>query len=231
MTAVFKREFKAYFCSPIAYVLIGAFMFFGAILFVISNLFVGDGNFLTILGNLSLVIMIIVPILTMRTMSDDKKNGTEVMLMTSPTSTAAIVIEKYLAALSVFLIMVAGSMIFPVITYIFGNPAIAPIIGGYIGFIFLGASYIAIGVFCSSLTESQVVAAVLSFVFLIFIWLVDSLASLLGGPAGTVMSWFSLLSRFQPFYMGLLNLAPIVYYLSFIAVFLFMTIALTDKRR
>ncbi|MBR2902434.1 MAG: ABC transporter permease [Clostridia bacterium] len=231
MKAVFKREFRAYFQSPLAYVAIGAFFFVAALLYTIGNLLIGDGDFVNILSNLTFALIAIVPILTMRIMSDDRKNGTEVLLVTSPTTTAEVVIGKYLAALCVFLIMVALSTIFPMITMFYGTPSISAIISCYVGFILLGASYIAIGVFASSLTENQIVSALITLVFFVFMFVIDALVAVISGWFGTVLSWLSLLSRFSPFSLSVLSLTSIFYYLSFIAVFLFITIVSSDRRR
>lgn len=231
MKAVFKREFRAYFQSPVAYVAIGAFFFVAALLYVLGNLLIGDGDFVNILSNLTFALIVIVPILTMRIMSDDRKNGTEVLLVTSPTTTFEVVVGKYLAAFSVFMIMVATSTIFPIITSIYGSPSFAAIFSCYVGFILLGASYIAIGVFASSLTENQIISALITLVFIVFMFVIDALVAVIKGFFGTALSWLSLLSRFEPFSMSVLNITSIFYYLSFVAVFLFITVVSTDRRR
>ena len=231
MKAVFKREFRAYFQSPIAYVAIGAFFFVASLLNVIGNLLIGDGDFVNILSNLTLALIVITPILTMRIMSDDRKNGTEVLLVTSPTTTLEVVLGKYLAALCVFLIMVGTSTIFPMITSIYGSPSFAAIFSCYVGFILLGASYLAIGVFASSLTENQIVSALVTLVFIIFMFVIDALVAVIGGWFGTALSWLSLLSRFDPFSLSVLSLTSIFYYITFVAVFLFITMVSMDRRR
>lgn len=231
MKAVFKREFRAYFQSPIAYVAIGAFFFVASLLYVLGNLLIGDGDFVNILSNLTFALIVITPILTMRIMSDDRKNGTEVLLVTSPTSTMEVVLGKYLAAFCVFLIMVGTSTIFPMITSIYGSPSFAAILSCYVGFILLGASYLAIGVFASSLTENQIVSALITLVFIVFMFVIDGLVEVISGWFGTVLSWLSLLARFDSFALSVLSLTSIFYYLSFVAVFLFITVVSMDRRR
>ncbi len=231
MMAIFMREVKAYFYSPIAYVLIGLFVFITSIFFLLSNLSYGVAEFNNVLSTMGFILMFIVPILTMRILAEDRKNQTEVLLVTSPVSLSGIVVGKFLATLFVFLVMTAITFIFPIVLFIFGKPDLAPIVGGYIGFILLGASFISIGVFASSLTENQVVAAVISFVSLLFIWIVEPIAGFVGGFAAKILNWFSLLSRYEDFNNGILNLGSIIYYLSFAAVFIFLTIRVIDKRR
>ncbi len=230
MLSIFKKEFKSYFSSPIAYVMIGLFIFISSMIFYINlNASTAEYNFN--LNNMTLILILIIPILTMKVLADERKSGTEVLLITSPASITSIVIGKYLAAFAVFLVMTGITFIYPLILSILGEPAMAEIVGGYIGFILLGASFIAFGVFSSSLTESQIIAAIVSVVGLIFMWLLQGIAPGLGGIWSKVLSWFSLYSRSEDFFVGILSLGPIVYYLSFSAVFIFLTIRVIEKRR
>ena len=231
MWAICKKEFKSYFNSPIAYVLIGLFILVSSVLFTLGNIANLSATFSYTLGSMGFILIFIVPILTMRILSEDRKNGTEVLLITSPVSLSKMIIGKYLAALFVFLIMIAITLIYPIILIAFGQPDIAPIIGGYIGFILLGASFISIGLFASSLTENQIIAAVISFVALLLISIIDAIASFVGGFAAKILMWFSLMSRYEDFNLGILDFSSIIYYLSFIAVFLFLTIRMVDRRR
>lgn len=230
MLAIFKREVKSYFYSPVAYVLIGLFTFLSSFFFT-PNLLGGYAEFNGNLGTMGLLLVFILPILTMRILAEDRRNGTEVLLVTSPVSLSGVVVGKYLAALFVFLVMTAITLIYPIILSIFGQPALAPIIGGYIGFILLGASFLSVGVFASSLTENQVVAAVISFVSLLIMWVIDGISGMIGGWIAKVLNWFSLMSRYQDFNRGILDISPVIYYISFISIFLFLTIRVIEKRR
>lgn len=231
MNAIFKREIKAYFYSPFAYVLIGLFILLSSLFFFISNMAYQSADFSGDLSTMGFILLFITPILTMRILAEDRKNGTEVLLITSPVNLTSIVLGKFFAAIAVFLTMTAITFIYPIILFIFAKPAIAPLIGSYIGFILLGASFISVGVFASSLSENQVVTALISFVSLLIIWLIEPIGNSLGGWASKVLNWFSLLSRYNDFNVGILNLSSIIYYLSFIAVFLFLTIRVIEKRR
>lgn len=230
MLAILKKEVKTYFYSPIAYVLIGLFIFLSSYFFI-PNLLYQQANFNGNLGTMGFLLLFIVPMLTMRILAEDRKNGTEVLLITSPSGLTGIVLGKYLAALTVFLTMVVLTLIYPIILFAFGSTSLPELIGGYIGFILLGASLISVGVFVSSLTENQIIAAVVTFVSLLTMWVIQSLADTIGGWIALVLNWFSLLSRYEDFNRGILGLSPVVYYLSFIAVFLFLTIRVIEKRR
>ncbi len=233
MHAIFKKELKSYFYSPIAYVLIGLFLLVGSILFFVFNLASGyaDTRWIFMNGIFILVLMIFTSVLTMRILAEDRKNGSEVLLLTSPVNIVSIVVGKYLATLVVFLIMTAITFIYPLITFAFGAPFTVEILGGYLGFILLGASFLSVGVFASSLTENQIVAVITSFVMLLIMWIISGVSGYLGGTIAKVLNWISLLSRYDDFNRGILNFGSVVYYLSFIVVMLFLTVRVIEKRR
>ncbi len=231
MFAIFKRELKSYFYSPIAYALIGLFILLSSVFFLLINLSQQYADFTGNLSTMGFLLLFIVPILTMKILAEDRKNGTEVLLVTSPASIANIVVGKFLATFSVFMVMTGITFIYPILLAIYGKPPFAQLVGAYIGFILLGAAFISVGVFASALTENQVVAAIIAFVSLIIMWLMDSIASYVGGIPAKVLSWLSLLSRYNDFTAGILNLSPIIYYLSFTAVFIFLTIQVIERRR
>ena len=230
MRAIFWKEVKSYFYSPVAYVLIGMFTLISSIFFW-PNLLSMSGEFNNNLATMGYILIFLVPILTMRILAEDRKNGTEVLLLTSPVNLAGIVLGKYFAAVFVFLIMVLVSFIYPIILCAFGASITPQLVGGYIGFILLGASFISVGVFASALSENQVIAAIVSFVGLLIMWIADGIGGMVGGFLAKILYWFSLLSRYDDFNRGVLNLSAIVYYLSFIGIFIFLTIMIIERRR
>lgn len=230
MKAIFWKEVKSYFYSPVAYVLIGMFTLVSSIFFW-PNLLTANGEFNNNLATMGYILIFLVPILTMRILAEDRKNGTEVLLLTSPVNLAGIVIGKYLAALFVFLVMVLVSFIYPIILFAFGASLTPHLVGGYIGFILLGASFISVGVFASALSENQVIAAIVSFVGLLIMWIADGIGGMVGGFVAKILYWISLLSRYEDFNRGVLSLSAIVYYLSFISIFIFLTIMIIERRR
>lgn len=230
MAAIFWKEVKSYFYSPMAYILIGLFILLTSIFFY-PNLAYGYGNFTDNLSNMGFILLFIVPVLTMRILAEDRKNGTEVLLITSPVSIWSMVAGKFLAVCFVFLVMTALTFVYPIVLLAFGGTFTVQLVGGYIGFILLGATFISVGVFASSLTENQIIAVVISFVSLLIMWLAGSLGTMVGGFISKVLGWFSLMTRYEDFSRGILGLSPVVYYLSFIAVFLFLTIRVIEKRR
>jgi ABC-2 type transport system permease protein len=230
MRAIFWKEVKSYFYSPIAYILIGLFILITSIFFW-PNLIYRSADFNGTLSTMGFILIFIIPVLTMRILAEDRKNGTEVVLITSPVSLIEVVVGKYLATLFVYLILTVITFVYPIIQIAFGGQFTVQLVGGYIGFFLLGASFIAVGIFASSLTENQVVAVVIGFVSLLIMWIADSIGSMAGGITAKILNWFSLISRYEDFNKGILALSPIVYYLSFIAVFLFITVRVIEKRR
>lgn len=230
MFTVAKKEISTYFKSPIAYVLIGLFMLMISILFY-TPFSVGSGDFMPVLENMGFFLIFLVPIMTMRILAEDRKNGTEVLLLTSPTSLTKIVVGKFLAMYFVFMVITILSMIYPMIILAFGGLLTVQLVGGYIGFMLLGASFVAIGVFASAVTENQIVAAIISFVALLLMWMADAFSTEIGGIVGQIMGWLSLLSRYNVFTKGILGLPEIAYLLLFTALFIFLTIRVIERRR
>ena len=230
MGAIFMKELKSYFYSPIAYVLIGFFIVITSVFFV-PNLTLQSGEFNSNIANMGYMLIFIVPILTMRILAEERKNGTDVMLITSPVSLTSIVLGKYFSAFAVFIVLTVVSFIYPLVLVSFGAKVTAQMIGGYVGFILLGGSFIAVGLFASSLTENQIISAVIGFVSLLIMWIASGIAGMVGGFTGRILMWFSLMSRYEDFNRGIISLSPIVYYISFISLFLFITGLMIEKRR
>jgi ABC-2 type transport system permease protein len=173
MIAVFKREIKAYFSSPAGYVFMGFFLLISGFFFALSNLFQASPNYTGVLGSITFIFLIVVPILTMRLMSEESRQRTDQLLLTSPLSIAGMVLGKYFAAVGVFLITLLITCLYPIILSFFGTIAVWEIVGGYIGFFLLGSAFISIGLFISSLTDNQVIAAVVTFSALLLTWIID----------------------------------------------------------
>ena len=185
-----------------------------------------------IFSNINVVYLFLVSILTMRAFSEERNKKTDQLLLTSPCSITEVVLGKFFAAMAVLGVTVLVSLVFPIILIIFGNPPISEIIGSYLGFILLWGAFISIGIFISSLTESQMISAVFTFGVLLLIYFMDGIvAGISNKTLASVLSWFSLMKRYNEFQNGILNLVNVVYYLSFIFSFLFLTVQFIDKRR
>ncbi|MGA2975718.1 MAG: ABC transporter permease [Spirochaetia bacterium] len=178
MLAVFRRELKAYFTSPIGFVFVGFFILIAGVFFAISNLLSGNPSFTGVLSNLTFIFLFLVPILTMRLLSEETRQKTDQLLITSPLSITGIVLGKYLAAVGVFVITLLITVLFPVIMSFYALLGLAwwEILGGYIGFLLMGCAFISVGLFFSSLTDNQLIAAVETFAALLLIWILDYVA-------------------------------------------------------
>ncbi|MEX1377070.1 MAG: ABC transporter permease [Eubacteriales bacterium] len=232
MKAIYIRELKSYFLSPIAYAFMGTFMLIGGIFFSLTNIIVLSTNFASTLGSLSFVFVIVVPILTMRMFSQERKDKTDQLLLTSGVSVRDIILAKYFSASTVFLVTLLLSLIMPVIIGIFGAPIFGEILCAYIGFLLLGLVMIAVGMFISTTTDSQITAAILTAAFMLLIWVADAAISLVSNNAiVNMLSWLSLFERLEPFILGTFSTANIVYYISFIVLFIYMSFLSIEKRR
>ena len=285
MLAIFLKELRSYFTSAIGYIFIGTFLLITGIFFVLNNLLSSNPAYNSTLQSLVTIFLFIVPILTMKIMSEETKTKTDQLLFTAPIKITDIVLGKYFAALAIFSISLLITVLYPLILSTLGTISVSETFTGYIGIFLLGATLISIGLFVSSLTENQVTSAVISFGVFLFIFLIDSIQQALpstrnsslifvlilvailalfvyfstkniyatvltlvigliitigifiakkeafDGLLQKVFAWFSLTNRYGLFSQGLLSLNSVVYYLSFITAFVFLTIRMVDKRR
>lgn len=228
---IYKRELKSYFLSPLAYVLVGFLLLISGYFFATFVLSTQYALMSPVFGNMVFVFMFVSPILTMRLISEEMKNGTDQLLMTSPLRITDMVLGKYFAALTVYTLSLVISLIYPLYLKIYSTPDFGPILTGYIGTFLMGAAFIAIGIFASSLTENQLIAGVIGFSILLLFWIVSWLGDVFQGTAKNIVDNISLLQRFTNFQNGVLSLNDVVFYLSVIIFFVFVTIMVVDKRR
>jgi ABC-2 type transport system permease protein len=184
MIAILKREIKSYFLTPIGYIYTGFFLLVAGVFFFFSNLLTMDSRFTGFLGSILFIYLFAIPLLTMRLFSEERRQKTDQLLLTSPVSIIEIVMGKFLAAFTVYILTLVVTVMYAIVIGIFGDLAVWETVGSYIGFIFLGASYIAVGVFISAGTENQLTAAIVSFFSLIMIWLIDPISQSV--PSDTV---------------------------------------------
>lgn len=193
MLAIYKKELRAYFTSMIGYVFIAFFLVIIGLYFFGQNLYSQSANFEYTLSAVTFIFVLMAPLLTMRLMAEEKKQKTDQLLYTSPLTATSIVIGKFLAVFSVFLIVMVIISFYPLILSLYGEINFAPAYAGIFGFALLGAAYLAMGLFISSLTESQVVAAVISFIVFLITVLMDSLASIIPTDNQTAFIVFTII--------------------------------------
>lgn len=232
MTAIFRRELRAYFQSSLGYVFVAVLFFFTGYYYFTYNLFGGNADLSTLFRLLFPVVLFLVPILTMRLMSEDKQARTDQILLTAPVSRSGIILGKYLAALCVFMIAVSSTLLVAVVTAFYAAPDWPLVIGHLIGLVLLGAALIACCMFLSSLTESQVIAALLGFAVSLFLFAMDALSTVFQSSVlRFVIAVLSFSKRYQPFTYGLLDLSCVLYFASFAALFLYLSALSLEKRQ
>ena len=224
MWTVFKKEFKSYFLSPIGYVAIGIFMLMYSIFFYLTTItygsvFMGDLYYAT--ARYGLLIMI--PLLTMRMFAEERKSGTEQLLLTSPRSVTSIVLGKFFAAVAVILITLIFSIVYPVIISFFGNVNIPTLIVTMLGFLLVAMAAISIGMLASSITENQIIAAIITIVVLVAPWFLVDIS--------TIFSRIDLIDKFIKFPSGLISIADLVSLLSITVMCILITIILIKRRK
>jgi ABC-2 type transport system permease protein len=238
------RELKSYFVSPIAYVVLTGFLLLGGWFFfnllarfnllltvysaqqnpqVLQRLNLNEFVIAPLLHNLSVVLVILVPVITMRTLAEEKKAGTYELLLTSPLRISEIVMGKFLGSFLFVALMVALTGMYPLILFAYGNPESGVVLGGYLGLLLLATSFVAVGVLTSSLTENQIIAAVSCLVSLLLLYIIAWPADNAGETIGAVLRYVSLTEHFAQMVKGVIDSKDLVYFASVIVLALFLT--------
>ena len=232
MFAIFKRELKAYFTSPLGYVFLALFYAFSGLFFYIFSLSVGSTDISSVFLMMFIVLMVFVPLLTMRLLSEDKKQKTDQLILTAPVSLLSIVMGKFLAAYAIFAIGVAVMPVYGFVMSTFATVSWLPIWGNTVGLLLLGGIFVSIGLFISSLTENQMIAAIGGFFINLMILLMNTLKSALpNGFLQDVLSSISVYSRYSEITNGIFSLSSLIFFVSVIFIFLFLTVRVLEKRR
>ena len=247
--AVLAREWRAYFTSPIAYVVCAVFTglsgyFFSSSFnhFSLISFQAGRNPYLIDLnvnqmvlaptfGNMSIIMLLILPLLTMRLLAEEKRSGTFELVMSYPIREGEIILGKYLAAMLVFLVMLGPTVLFPVLAVNLAQTDPGPVLTAYLGLILLGGAFIALGLFLSSLTENQIVAAVLTFGALLALWMTGWVSRISGSGLSGFLAQLSVIEHFDSFAKGVLDTHDVTYYLVFIIFFLFLTSRSVESSR
>ena len=239
MFSIYKKDLQSFFFTPFAYIVTALFLFLFTFYF---NGSIGDQSqatyffsFANVFYNVIIMFIFLIPILTMRTFADERKFGTEVLLMTSPLNVVQIIIGKYLANITVFLFMLASSLFFPIFTAIKGEVVMSQLICAYLGFFLWGAMYIAIGQLISSFTESSILAAIIGEIVMFVFLFIDDFAMtkfIAQYPAiQSAVYAFAAQPRFAYFSQGFIRLSDIVFFISAIIVCLIWNYISIEKRR
>jgi ABC-2 type transport system permease protein len=229
--AVALRELRSYFLSPLAYVVIALFLALSGYLFALILANGREASLRGLVQNVSVLYLFIVPAISMRLLAEEQRTGTVELLLTNPVQEWEIVTGKYLASILLVLVMLGLTLLFPLFLFVFGSPDAGPMITGYLGIFLQAAAFLSVGLWASSLTQNQIVAAIISFAALLILWLSDSLGQFLGGTAGQIVSYTSVINHFQEFPQGVIESRDVVYYLTLVVAGLVLSTLSLQSRR
>jgi len=230
--ALFKKELMSYFNSPIAYIFIGVFLVVGNWLFFKSFFLVGQASMRGFFDLLPWMFLFLAPSLTMRLWAEEKKSGTVEFLLTLPVTDWQVVLAKFFGSLVFLLVTLTLTMTIPITIASLGDIDFGPVMGGYIGALFLGGSYLALGLFISSLTKNQIIAFILGIVACFVLFIVGADFALMGAPSflAPIMKFIGLGSHFYNISKGVIDSRDVIYYCSFIFIFLWINARIIESR-
>jgi ABC-2 type transport system permease protein len=246
--AIAGKELRGYFASPIGYIIVGFFaLLYGWFFYVPLSYFnrqsmqmsMGGGGTLNInqmliapmLTNASVVILFVMPMITMRTYSEEKRSGTIELLLTSPVTDVQIILGKFFGALGLYVALLAVTLLHMAILFTYGAPAWKPVATGYLGLLLMGSCFLSVGLLISSLTKNQIVAGMVTFAVFLMLWVINWIGSFVGPTAQAILQQMSITDHFDDFARGVLDTKHLVYYLSFISLGLFLTAKAVDAER
>jgi ABC-2 type transport system permease protein len=247
--AIAHKELKSYFSSPIAYIVIGLFAlaygYFYAVMlqyFVRASMQMGQMGgqqpmninqdmLRPVIQNLTVLMLFLLPMITMRTYSEEKRSGTIELLLTSPLTDFQIIMGKFLGAMALYAAMLAISLPHIGLLFAFGNPEWRPIATAYLGLLLMGGCFISLGLLISSLTKNQIVAGFLTFATFLMLWIVNWIGESSGPTTQAIVSYLSITEHFDDFARGIIDTKHTIYYLSFITFGLFLTAKSVDSER
>ena len=245
--ALARKELRSYFASPIGYVIVGLFaLLFGYFFYAYLGFFVRSSEQMMMGGrtpnvnqdmvrgvllNSAVIILFIMPMITMRTYSEEKRSGTIELLLTSPITDVQIILGKFLGAMGLYAVMLAVTMIYIAILFFLGNPEWKPILAGYLGLLLMGGCFVSVGLLISSLTKNQIVAAVVTFAVFLMLWVINWIGENSGPTTREIVNYLSIMHHFDDFARGIIDTKHVVYYLSFITFGLFLTAKSVDSER
>jgi ABC-2 type transport system permease protein len=242
------KELRSYFASPIAYVIIGLFaLLFGYFYYAYLYIFIRSSAEMmqaggraaninqqmiaSVLQNSAVIILFVMPMITMRTYSEEKRSGTIELLLTSPVTDVQIILGKFFGAMGLYVAMLAVTVLYIALLFWYGNPEWRPIVAGYLGLLLMGGCFISVGLLISSLTKNQIVAGILTFTVFLMLWIINWIGESSGPTTREVLNYLSITEHFNDFARGVVDTKHVIYYLSFITFGLFLTAKSVDSER
>ncbi len=226
-----RRELASYFTSPIAHAVTAVFLLVAGYLFWVILYYSREATMRYLFYNVTTLLLLVGPALTMRLVAEERRTGTIEFLLTSPVRDGEVIAGKFLAALGLWALMLALTLVYPALLEAFGNPDLGPIATGYLGLLLAGGAVLALGVIASTVTSNQVIAALVAFGLSLFLWLADALQGIATGALGSFFSYLSMSTHFYDLAKGVIDTRDVVFYLSLIFGSLFVATRLLEARR
>ena len=232
MGAIYRREMSAFFNSSIAYIFLAVFYAFSGYFFSYSSLKYATTDMSGVFSSIFIIILIIIPIITMRLFSEEKKQKTEQGLLTAPVSLNEIVLGKYFSALTLYAIGIAIFLVYALILAFFGTVSWGMVLSNCVALLLLGGAFISVAMFVSAMTENQIVSAIAGMFALLILYLFDSVSTVISWqPLANLLEKLSFYTRYYEFTQGIFDLSSVLFYISVIILFNFFTVRVFEKRR
>lgn len=232
MKAIYKRELFAYFTSPVGYIVLAAALCVSGFLFGVYNLSVQTTSLLNFFSYLSLIFVLLVPLMTMHLWAEERKNKTDQLLLTSNVPVSSIVLGKFFASVTLFFINIVIMLSYPLVMAMYGTVIWYNALILFLGYFLMGCALLSVGLFVSTMTESQIVSAIVSFAIILLLKLADIFASAINVEfLSDAIQWFSLFSRFDNFVWGIIDVSTLIYYVTFAGLFIFLSVMSIQKKR
>lgn len=232
MKAIYRKELGQLFHSMTGYICLAVFALLGGCFFVIYNLLQGNGDIRNYFSPMMSTVIFIIPVLTMRSYAEERRGRTDQLLMSAPVSMLSIALGKFFAIMTLFAVGLSFSLIYVIVLALLGQFDFLVVLGNIVGMLVSASAFAAIGMLISALTESQIIACIVSYAVLLGLWLIGSAQSYITNEAAkALVGWLSVSKRFAEFSMGIFDLATVVYYLSICAFFIYLVALITEIRR
>jgi ABC-2 type transport system permease protein len=229
--ALVKKDLTQYFASPMGYLVLAVYFLVGGFFFWLIAVQSRNASMIPVFQNTVILLLFITPMITMRLWSEEEKSGTAELLCTSPLTLWEIVLAKYLAALAFFGAMLSSTLVYLAVMMSSGNPDLGPTLANYMGYILAAGAFFALGLLASTLTENQIVSAVITYRMLLMLWVIGAAGGNVQGPLGDFLKYISVFEHLDDFFKGVVDLTHVFYFLSIIFVGLFLSVKVLESKR
>jgi ABC-2 type transport system permease protein len=232
LLAIIRNELNHYFSSPVGYAVLLVYFFLGGGFFYLGMVNQREASMRQIFGTLTFILLFVTPLVTMRLWAEEEKNGTAELLKTSPLTLWEIIIGKYLGVCSFYIVMSIPTLVYLLIISIMGNPDFPPLLANYLGYLLVGMLFLSFGLFASTLTENQIVAAIISLGLNLFLWVIGAfVGNNMDNKFGDFLKYISIYNHSDDFLKGIIDLTHVFYFVSFIFVGLFFSVKILESKR